>query len=84
MFLSYNPKFYGAEVNVENEIFNPKQTKTKFAKLLAKCNLKNMADIGLTAEVEHREYFFSNHLRKTLVDTHKVEYIYIIENMNVK
>jgi hypothetical protein len=35
---------------------------------------------GLMAEVKHREYFFSNHLNKALIDTHQVEYIYMFGN----
>jgi hypothetical protein len=39
-----------------------------------------MAADSLNMEVEHKEYFFSNHLSKTLVNPHQVEYINIIEN----
>jgi hypothetical protein len=47
---------------------------------MAKYHSKDIA--SLTTEVEHREYFFNNHLSKTLMNVHQVEYIYVIESMH--
>jgi hypothetical protein len=46
---------------------------------MANCNLKNMAAVDLNMEAEHGECFYSNHLNETLVNTHQVMYIYVIE-----
>jgi hypothetical protein len=52
-FINYIPKLNGAEINEGNEIFFSKQTKTKYVKLMANCNLKNMAAVGLNMEAVH-------------------------------
>jgi hypothetical protein len=47
---------------------------------MVSCNLKNMAAVVLDMEAKHKEYFFSNHLNKTLVNIHQIAYIHIIED----
>jgi hypothetical protein len=34
----------------------------------------------LDMEAKHKEYFFSNHLNRTLVNIHQIVYIHIIED----
>jgi hypothetical protein len=65
-----------AKVNVGSEIYNSSmQTKVKFIKLMANCNLKNTAALGLVAKAEQIENLFCNHIIKTLMNIHQVNNI---------